>query len=176
MKHLCYLGLLALLLTVACSERTSGPRAADTTLAMPTHVSYGVTVHFTDSNSTKARLRSAVGRIFEDRMETTLGGGVIVEFFSKKSTNRAATLRADSAWIDDRTKNMMAIGNVVVVADSTGNRLSSSRLFWDSATERLSSTEAVKIVTKSETIEGVGFESDQGLSDYRVYSVRGSKR
>ncbi len=168
---------ICLVTLMACTERTEQTRAtADTTLAMPTHVAYGITVHFTDSSRTKARLRGSVARIYEDRMETTLAGGVFVEFFSTSTGKRAATLRSDSAWIDDRTKNMMAIGNVIVIADSSNTRLSTPRLFWDSATERVSSTERVSIVSPKETIDGVGFESDQALTSYRIYNVRGVQR
>lgn len=163
-------------MVVACSQRNEQPRMADSTQAMPTHVAYGITVHFTDSSATKAQLRGDVARIFEDRMETTLSGNVVVEFFSIRTGKRAATLRADSAWIDDRTKNMVAIGNVVVVADSTRTRLSTPRLFWDSASERVSSTDRVSIVSPRETIDGVGFESDQALSSYKIYNVRGVQR
>jgi LPS export ABC transporter protein LptC len=169
-------GLACLLLFVACSQRTEKWMGADTTLLMPTHVAYNLTVHFTDSSATKARLRGAVGRIFEDRMETTLSGGVFVEFYSLKTGKRAATLRSDSAWIDDRTKNMIAIGNVVVVSDSSRTTLTTPRLFWDSATERVSSTERVSIVSPKETIDGVGFESDQGLTMYKIFNVRGVQR
>jgi LPS export ABC transporter protein LptC len=149
---------------------------ADSTQAMPTHVAYGITVHFTDSAASKAQLRADVARIFEDRMETTLSGNVVVEFYSVRTGKRAATLRADSAWIDDRTKNMVAIGNVVVVADSTRTRLATPRLFWDSASERVSSTDRVSIVSPRETIDGVGFESDQALTTYKIYNVRGVQR
>lgn len=159
---------------VACRDRTPIKRSdQDPFLKAPSHVSYGVTVKFTDSTRTKAVLRSAVGRIFDDRQETTLGDTVVVDFYSVTSGKRVARLTADSAIVDDRTKNMIAIGNVVVYSDSTRTTLSTPRLLWENSREMLSSTEDVKIVTPKETILGTGFESDQYLTSYRIYKVHG---
>lgn len=168
---------LVLLLTFGlhgCRDRTPIKKSdQDPFLTAPAHVSYGVTVKFTDSARTKAVLRSAVGRIFDDRQETTMSDTVIVDFYSLTSGKRVARLTADSAIVDDRTKNMIAIGNVVVYSDSTRTTLSTPRLLWENTREMLSSTEDVKIVTPKETILGTGFESDQYLTSYRIYKVHG---
>jgi LPS export ABC transporter protein LptC len=100
---------------------------------------------------------------------------VVVDFYSKTSGRRIARLTADSAHIDDRTKMMRAIGNVIVVSDSSQTTLSTPSMLWDSHRERLSSTEAVRIVTPNESIDGIGFESDQALTDYRIFKVRGAQ-
>jgi len=114
--------------------------------------------------------------MFADKQETTLGDTVIVEFFSVRSQRRVALLTADSAVIDDRTKNMIAIGSVRVWSDSTRTMLETERLLWENKRERLSSTDDVKIVSPTETIYGTGFESDQFLTDYRIYNVRGTHK
>lgn len=101
---------------------------------------------------------------------------VIVDFFSVTSGKRVARLTADSAIVDDRTMNMIAIGNVVVYSDSSRTTLSTPRLLWENTREMLSSTEDVKIVTPKETILGTGFESNQYLTNYRIYKVHGTHR
>lgn len=166
---------LAIVCLVGCTDRTPIQKSdQDPFLTAPAHVSYGVTVKFTDSARTKAILRSAVARIFEDRQETTMSDTVIVDFFSVTSGKRVARLTADSAIVDDRTMNMIAIGNVVVYSDSSRTTLSTPRLLWENTREMLSSTEDVKIVTPKETILGTGFESNQFLTNYRIYKVHGT--
>ncbi|MDZ4746588.1 MAG: LPS export ABC transporter periplasmic protein LptC [bacterium] len=166
--------VVILLCLVGCRERTPIKKSdQDPFLTAPAHVSFGVTVKFTDSARTKAILRSTVARIFEDRQETTMGDTVIVDFYSVTSGKRVARLTADSAIVDDRTKNMIAIGHVVVYSDSSRTTLSTPRLLWENTREMMSSTEDVRIVTPRETILGTGFESDQYLTSYRIFKVHG---
>lgn len=163
-------------LVVSCNQPPAAVQKPEGGSDIPTHTSYSVTVRFTDSSHTKAHLSANIGRVWEGRQETTVQGNVIVDFYSKSSGNRIARLTADSAHIDDRTKMMRAIGNVVVVSDSSRTTLTTPSMLWDSHRERLSSTEAVRIVTPNESIDGIGFESDQALTDYRIFKVRGVQR
>ena len=166
----------ALVLASCEPEQVKRSNEPDPYLTAPTHTSYNITVNFFDSTRTKAVLRSNVARIFEELQQTTLADSVVVDFISKSSGKRLAKLTADSAVIDDRTKNMTAIGNVRVYSDSSRTTLTTEFLVWNSIRERLSSTQAVKIVSPKETINGIGFESDQFLTDYRIYSVSGEHR
>lgn len=163
------------LVVSGCTERQvrPGPIDKDPFRDAPLHVSYDMKVDFTDSTRRKAQLTAGIARVYEDRRQTTLGQGVTVLFFSRSSGKQVATLTADSAMIDDRTKNMMAIGNVVVVSDSTRTTLTTTRLQWDQTTERISTSEVVRIVSPTEVIDGVGLISDQYLTNYRIFKVKG---
>ncbi len=168
---------LSVLSLQACRDRTPSSRVTeDPFLTAPTHTSYGLDILLTDSSFTKARVRAAEGRLYDDRQQTTLSGGVDVMFYDRNTGAVAARLRSDSAFIDDRTKNMTAIGHVVVRSDSTRTSLTTDRLMWIHATQRIRSEDPVRIVTPSETIDGVGFESDQLLTDYRIFKVKGVHR
>lgn len=169
--------VVCLLIVVACtkSEQPRRPQA-DPTKRPPAHVSYNVKVVFTDSTRTKAILRAREARVLDDRQETIMRDTVIVDFYSMSSGLRVAQLTADSAVVDDRTKDMVAFGNVKVWSDSSRTTLTTTKLHWSNQRQRISSTEYVKIVAPSETIEGVGFESDQYLTSYRIYRVRGERR
>lgn len=132
-----------------------------------------IKVIFADSAYTKAILRAEKGRVYQDNQETFLDNGLIVEFFSKESKMRISILTADSARIDDATKNMLARGNVVVISDSTGNKLETSVLEWNNSTQKIYSNEYVKITTRNEIITGYGFVSDQNLDNYKINKVSG---
>ena len=139
----------------------------------PLHVSTDITVRFYDSVRTRANLESGTARLDEDRRETTLGQGVTVVFYDQHSGKQAARLTSDSAIVDDRSRDMIAIGNVVVYSDSSKTTLRTERLVWEQSTELIRSDADVNIRTPTETIEGQGFVSDQLLTSYRIFKVRG---
>ena len=68
---------------------------------------------------------------------------------------------------------MLAFGSVVVVSDSTKTTLRTTQLMWMHAVQRVRSDQPVRIETPTEQIDGIGFESDQYLTDYRIFRVRG---
>ncbi len=169
--------LTVLFTLCACTERHASSRVKDDPfLTAPAHLSYNVKVLFTDSSYTKAILYAGEARLFEDRQMTTLGKSVKVDFYSRTGEQRAAQLTSDSAIVDDRTRNMTAIGNVRVHSDSSRSTLTTQRLIWTNATQRIRSDDPVRIVTPTEVIEGVGFESDQFLTSYRIFKVKGVHR
>ena len=165
------------LFAISCTERETTKRVGeDPFMTAPLHLSYNVRVLFMDSLETKAILEAGEARVFEDRKQTLLGKHVHVDFYDKKTNRKAAELDADSAEIDERTKNMVAIGNVRVWSDSSHTELLTSRLLWDEKVRRVSTNENVRIKTPTETIEGKGLESDQFLTSYRIFQVRGVHR
>lgn len=157
-----------------CRERTAATIVKDDPfLRAPTHTSYTVDIMLSDSSFVRARVRADVGRVREDLQQTELVGNVRVVFFQKRSNAVGARLTCDSVVIDDRTRNMTAIGSVVIISDSSKTTLRTSQLMWTHATQRVRSDQAVRIETPTEQIDGIGFESDQYLTDYRIFRVRG---
>jgi LPS export ABC transporter protein LptC len=141
----------------------------------PDQIAYDVEVLFVDSSFTKAILKARKARIYNDRYETFLDSGMQVTFFERNSPE-TSILTADSARIDDRTKNMLAQGNVIVVAESKGRRLETQLLEWDNLRQKIYSTEYVTITTPTEIINGYGFESDPNLNEYKINRVSGIQK
>lgn len=167
------LGVVCVLALAACEREQQGRFVKVDPEQIPAHVVDDPVIHFLDSSHTKAVLRAGQARVYEDRMETVLDSNVKVEFFSRTSGHRLSVLTADSAVVDDRTKDMTARGNVRVVADSSGTTLETPLLMWNNARQKLHSTEFVRIESPTEIIEGYGFESDQNLKNYKIYKVSG---
>jgi LPS export ABC transporter protein LptC len=167
------------MLFISCDKSTvKEPRKADTLITgiTPDQTGWDVTVRFVDSSITKAILKAGRTRIFQKRYETILDEGLEVQFFSAETGRRVSRLTADSAIVDDKTKNMVAKGHVVIIADSSGTKLETSVLHWNNKTQKIYSTEYVVITSRSETLRGWGFESDQNLNNYKVFKVSGEKR
>ncbi len=72
--------------------------------------------------------------------------------------------------VDDLNKDIYIYENVVVKNDS-GMVLTTEKLMWRNADKKIWTDEFVKIKTKTEDIEGYGFESDQSLRNYTIYKV-----
>lgn len=133
-------------------------------------------VDFVDSSAKKATLVGKIARIYEDRRETWISGGLTVDFFSEETGEKVSDLRADSAKIDDATNDILAYGDVVVVDDSSNTTLYTDLLMWKNFDRKLYSTEFVRIVTPTEVVEGIGFESDINLENYKIFKVSGEKK
>jgi LPS export ABC transporter protein LptC len=168
-----------LLLFFGCNEkRTDAKKVSDVVdySVLPDQISWDVEVSFIDSSFTKAILKARRARIFQKRQETLLDSFVHVDFISRTTNNVETVLTSDSARIDDKTRNMLATGHVVVVSLTKNTRLETSVLNWDNKTQKLFSTEFVKVISPKETIQGWGFESDQNLSYYKIFKVSGVQK
>jgi lipopolysaccharide assembly outer membrane protein LptD (OstA) len=103
---------------ISCERGSTAGTIRLDTLNLAAHRSANPVVQFMDSNYIKAVLKAAWAEVYETRQQTQLGGGVRVEFRSRATGAVVSVLTADSAVIDDKTKNMTATGNVVVVSDA----------------------------------------------------------
>lgn len=162
---------------VGCTDKSAIQRSADDPfLTVPSHLAYNVKIAFTDSTRTKAILYARQGSIDETQQRTTMVGNVVVDFFEKSGTSVEARLTADSVVVDDRSKDMTAYGSVRVDSRTRQVTLTTTMLTWVNATRRVRTEQPVHIETGSESIDGVGFESNQDLSSYRLFHVRGVRR
>ncbi len=74
----------------------------------------------------------------------------------------SSTIVADSGLMDRNTRNMKAMGNVLVVTyDSIS--LSTNLLMWDERRDRIFTDDTVEIVQGDRLLRGIGFESDPSL-------------
>lgn len=171
--------LILIVLIYGCEKRSDYISKKIDSLAgveQPNQIATNVEVIFADSNYTKAILKSKQARIFNKINTTYLDSSVNVEFLSKFTQKRMSILTSDSARIDDLTKDMTALGNVLVISDSSGLRLETQILQWSNSRQKIYSNEFVKITTRNELITGYGFESNPDLSNYKILKVSGIQR
>ncbi len=159
--------------TSSCERESSAGLIVLETSDSATHTSYNPVIQFMDSSYMRARIRAGWAKIYDKRAETLLGDGVQVEFFTKPERALASILTADSARVDDKTKNMTASGNVVVVANGSMTTVKTSVIHWDSTRHVLHSPAFVDIRSPYEMLQGYGFESDASLRHYTIFKVTG---
>ena len=136
---------------------------------LPTQESWNSKISFTDSGKTKSVLITGHIQFFAIAQETYLDNEVKVDFYDEKEI-KTTTLTSHRARVDDRTKDIYAIDNVVVVNDS-GMTLKSEKLMWRNLDRKITTDEFVTITTPYEVIKGYGFESDQSLRNYKIHKV-----
>jgi LPS export ABC transporter protein LptC len=168
----CSISIILVLIFNSCEEKLKPPILTDLgTGEIPAQESWNSTITFSDSGMIRAVLKVGHVKYFSKNKEYLLEEGVIVDFFNRNGQH-SSVLTSKSATVDDNTRNMEAFGNVKIVSDS-GTIVKTERMRWINATQRLFGDQFVTIDSKTETIQGYGFESDQNLKDYTIKKVSG---
>ncbi len=113
--------------------------------------------------------------IIDDRDRTArVDSGMTVRFLGS-SEYGASTLTADSAWAEDITKRVTAIGNVSIVSDGCVT-LTTQRLIWNGRSRRFHAPGHVRIATEEDVEEGENLRANADLSQWTMEHVRGRTR
>ncbi len=110
---------------------------------------------------------------FFERGERIELKAVYVEFYSEEDGN--SFLTADSGIVNERTYDMKALGNVVLMNEK-GKRIESQGLNWENRKERLTTEDWVRVVDGGDTLEGVGLETDSHLRRIVLKKVKSKIR
>lgn len=155
----------------SCDDKFKPTQTNINTEDAPSQESWNSTVVFSDSGYTKAILKAGHISVYSGKGYTLIDSGAVVDFY--KDRVKVSTLEGRKGKIDDRTKDIEIYDSVVVV-NNEGSELKTQKLLWTNKTQKVSSDQFVSIKTPSEIIEGVGFESDQNLKNYKIYKVSGT--
>lgn len=127
-----------------------------------------------DSGITRFRISSAEMLVFDKAAEpyTYFPKGLYVEQFDSLFVTEAS-LKADTVYNWMNKKLWKAIGNVEV-QNLEGVRFETDYLYWDEEKQRVYSDAFMRIERPDRIITGIGFESNQDMSVYRIYHPQGS--
>lgn len=142
----------------------------------PDQLANFIKVNFYEDTWHKAILTADRAEIYFESQQTQLIGNVVVEYFSQYTGRRLSKLNADKATVDDNSKDMVAMGNVVVWSDSAKVKLETSKLQWSNEKQIVFTNEFIKVTTPTEIINGYGFESNLSFSYYKILKVSGIKQ
>lgn len=129
-------------------------------------------VTFSDSGFIKAKLTFKHSSQFkkgtpEDRV---LDNGLQVDFFNKEG-KRTTVLTAKRAII--RPNNDMEAFEDVVIKSEDSTVVETEYMKWLNNVKKIYSDKFVTITKPTEVIRGYGFESDQNMTNYRIFKVSG---
>lgn len=153
-----------------CSDEAIKPEV-DNSLGekeIPTQESWNAEIYFTEDGNLRAIVFADHLQKFENK-KVTLLEGVKIDFYNEDK-EKTSTLTSKKGKVDDNTRDMFAIDSVVAVSQE-GTTLLTDELNWKNNTQKITTDKFVTFTTKTERIEGFGFESDQSLENYVIYKI-----
>jgi hypothetical protein len=126
---------------------------------------------YDDDGALAAIVTGDIGVINDTHKTARVDSAITVRFLGD-GEHGAVTLTADAASADDRTKDIVASGSVLVVSDE-GVRLQTERLIWEGRTQRFRTPGFVRITNGSEVEEGTDLIANADLTEYTMQEIRG---
>ena len=165
----------AVLSLFGCEDKIS-PSVISTidSRTLPQQESWNSTIVVSDSGHISAIIDAGYIRVSELSQKTQMSQGVKVHFFNREG-KLTSILTSDSGNVDETTNNMEAQKNVVVISSDSAKMLT-DQLFWDNQRQLIYTPAFVQIITAKDKLQGHGFESDQSLKNYRIFSVTGQSK
>ncbi len=142
---------------------------------LPVGVAKNVNLIHTDSGAVKTRLITPLLNDFSNREMhpyQEFPEGIQITTFDKNKDS--VTLTANYCRSFSKTGISEIKDNVVVVNHKDQAKLYTEQLFWDQNTHYIYTEKAFKLITKTDTIKGKGFESKEDLSKVTMKDISGA--
>jgi len=143
--------------------------------AVPTMVTDTVTTLISDSGITRYKLVADVWKVFDKAKEPYwfFPEGIYLERFTPDFSIES-TVIADTAWYYTN-QDLWKLKDNVHVENIKGELFDSEELFWDQKNERVYSDKYIEIKRGVTEIKGYGFESNQAMTEYRIFRPHDGK-
>ena len=166
---------LACLLHFGCGDKVK-PNVLSTidSKSLPQQESWKSRITVADSGIVRAVIDAGYFSVFENSQRTNMSQGVNALLFDR-SGKQQTHMSSEVAAIDEGSNNLEAHKNVVVWSDDS-TVLRTEDLFWDNQRQLIYTPAFVTITSPKERLQGLGFESDQSLRNYKVFRVTGETR
>lgn len=141
----------------------------------PSMTTDSVTTLISDSGITRYKLVADVWEVFDKAEEPFwyFPGGIYLERFDSLFQVEA-TIYADSAW-NYTDKRLWRLKGNVDIRNMQGEMFLSDELFWDQKEEKVYSDKYIEIKRGDTELKGYGFESNQAMTEYRVFRPHDGK-
>jgi len=136
----------------------------------PTQESWDSEIYITHLGERNAKIHAGHLAQYEKNSSVVLNEDVKADFY--KEDEHVSTLYADSAIVFQNTNVMRAFKNVVVESDS-GITLYTEQLEYTQKTEKITSDTTVTLTTETDTLHGIGFESNTELTRWKIKQPTG---
>lgn len=141
--------------------------------AMPALAGDEVTTLISDSGITRYRIKAKKWLVY-DKADTPyweFPDGVYLEKFNL-NLEADATVEADYAYYNEPAQRWMLRGNVQAV-NLQGEKFETPLLYWDQPSESVYSDSSIVITREASIIKGVGFRSNQEMTQYTILRPTG---
>jgi len=133
----------------------------------------GVSTLISDSGITRYRINAEHWQVFDKATPSywEFNGGVYLEKFNE-ALEVEASIKADYAKYLDQSGLWELRGNVHAMNEK-GEQFDTPQLFWNQNEGRIYSDTTIAIRRATSTIVGVGFESNQTMTEYTILQPTG---
>ena len=141
--------------------------------AMPALAGDEVTTLISDSGITRYQIKAKRWLVY-DKADTPyweFPEGVYLEKFNL-NLEADATVEADYAYYNEPAQRWMLRGNVQAV-NLQGEKFETPLLYWDQPSESVYSDSSIVITREASIIKGVGFRSNQEMTQYTILRPTG---
>ena len=142
---------------------------------LPIGVAKNIYLIHTDSGKITTKLISPVMYDFSNRKShpfSEFPQGIKIVTFDEEGDS--VILTADYSVTFNKTNISEVKTNVVVINHAEKTKLNTSQLFWDANEHYIYTEKIFTLITKTDTIHGEGFESNEDLSKVNMKSVYGT--
>ena len=108
----------------------------------------------------------------EEEPVTEFPDGVEIEKFDA-NMKIVSRITSNYAQYFEKKKKWIAKNNVIAV-NQQGDSLKTEELTWEQDKEKIYSDQFVTVIRQDQIINGIGFESNQNLSDWEIKEVTGT--
>jgi LPS export ABC transporter protein LptC len=158
----------------ACGGESTTPEAPGELQGMvPDMISYDMDTYFTNAEGIRTgRIQADSAFYFQDSTVVHMQG--VRMTVSSETGQVRATVTAERGRYDERTQQMHALGNVVLIMPNDDRQVESGELYYDPATEKIWSDSASTYRTQGRVTRGTCFQSNLSFTQYTVCNIRGS--
>ena len=154
------------LLVAACSSKKQPPVAAHSPLAdSADQIMYNSRFVLSDQGIARAQMHSDTAYFFDDNTRMEFENPNVTFFTSTGAKD--AVLTARHGTYNNRTSNMIARRNVVVVSED-GRRLTTPELIYNQQRNEISSDSAFMLTEPNRQLSGIGFRSDPNMKNILI--------
>lgn len=141
--------------------------------SLPMMTTLGVITYISDSGVTRYRMDADEWLVYDRKKPSywAFEKGVYLEQFDSL-LNVDASIKADTAYYYDKQKLWKLMGNVDI-KNRKGERFNTELLFWNQSTEKVYSDRFIRIEQPDRVITGVGFDSNQQMTNYKIRNMGG---
>ena len=134
---------------------------------------YGVRTIISDSGRISYRIDAEEWLIFDRRQPPywAFEKGVYLEKYDYEM-NVEATIKCDTAYYYSEQKLWKLIGNVDI-RNPKNERFYTHLMYWNQEEEKIYSDAYIKIEQEEQTTEGIGFSSNQNMTQWEIKNTKG---
>ncbi len=164
--------LIVLLFIWGCQTDVENDVITFSESELPDQETWNSTMIATSNGTTSAIIEFGHMERYNEKQLIFFDQNIEADFFDDQG-NHTSKLASNKGKMNEKDDIIEAYENVVVVSDS-GINLMTEKLWWDNARKKIISDQFVTITTtEKDTLHGVGFESDQTLSNWMINELHG---